>query len=272
MLGKLIKHEFKATARLIPIMMGASLLLFGLFELSHALKLSGLVATAYILLILALAGMLLIAFIVAFMRYYKSMVTNEAHLSFTLPVKPGELYFSRLIVSAAWALLSFILFVVLLLFSVATMLNMSVGDMFSSMRGSIEGLGAANIFTTSFWVTAVILVLYSGFSLLVSGYFCLTVSAIRPFERMRLGAAALCALALYLANEIIGGVLVFFLPLGITVDQNGWAFATQSMYSGIHAAGNTQVIGIGSIIYGIVMCVVLLFLTVRLTRTRLNVR
>lgn len=121
MLGKLLKHEFKATARLfLPLYL--IVLIFGLINrVTNVFKIVGnsisfnlqttlsIISTMlYFALIVAILAMTLIIMI---QRFYKNLLGNEGYLMFTLPVKPWQHIVSKLIISILWIVLSFIVII-----------------------------------------------------------------------------------------------------------------------------------------------------------------
>lgn len=119
MLSKLLKHEFKATARLL---LPLYLVLFVLtivdrFVLGLNLKgtlglIPGFTTFAYVISILAIA---VVSFVIIILRFYKNLMTDEGYLMFTLPVKPQQLINSKLIVSFVWNIVSVLMILASLL-------------------------------------------------------------------------------------------------------------------------------------------------------------
>lgn len=114
MLGKLIKHEFKATGR---IMMGLLAALIGIsvlywitgnidFDNAAVAMVNGLVSVGYVLILIASFSVTLVYMIV---RFYKSMLGDEGYLSFTLPVKTGQLILAKWITAVVWIILTVLL-------------------------------------------------------------------------------------------------------------------------------------------------------------------
>lgn len=115
MLGKLIKHEFRATARIMLPVMGALMVLALLANLSIRGLTSGLsdvpVLRILFVLIVVFFGIAIIATIVMAIvlmvsRFYRNLLKDEGYLMFTLPVSAHELVWSKLIVSMVWFLLT----------------------------------------------------------------------------------------------------------------------------------------------------------------------
>ncbi|MBQ3076962.1 MAG: hypothetical protein IJC43_03800 [Clostridia bacterium] len=112
---KLIKHEFRATRRLmLPLL--AALLATSLLTRFSAdfltavgdpggffVMLAGLLSTTYS--VLAFSAGFITAFFMA-QRFYRSMLGDEGYLSFTLPVSVHQLVLSRLLVAVFWFALS----------------------------------------------------------------------------------------------------------------------------------------------------------------------
>ena len=113
MLGKLIKHEFRATARIMLPVMGALLALALLANLS----LRGLTGDANDITVLRILFVLTVIFfgigvvatavmavVIMVSRFYRNLLKDEGYLMFTLPVSVHELVWSKLLVSLVWFL------------------------------------------------------------------------------------------------------------------------------------------------------------------------
>ncbi|NLX70323.1 MAG: hypothetical protein GX024_05425 [Clostridiales bacterium] len=117
MLGKLMKYEIKATARLfLPLY--AALLVFSLinrflnpFAIGESINninlqftIRAISMTAYVLLLL---GTLVMTVVIMIQRFYKNLLGDEGYLMFTLPVKTWQHIISKLLISMMWTILSF---------------------------------------------------------------------------------------------------------------------------------------------------------------------
>ena len=118
MLGKLIRHEFRATGRIMLPVMGALLALALLANLSIRGLTSGLsdVPLLRILFILitvffgiAIVAAVVMTVVLMVSRFYRNLLRNEGYLMFTLPVSAHALVWSKLIVSLVWFLLTALL-------------------------------------------------------------------------------------------------------------------------------------------------------------------
>jgi len=131
MLSKLLKYEFKATARVF-IYMYISLLLFSLinrfvnpFDILNkttsfnlAALLSVVTITTYFIV---LVGVMIVTLVMLIQRFYKNLLGNEGYLMFTLPVKPWMHIVSKLVTAVVWTILSMLTAICsILIFSGAT--------------------------------------------------------------------------------------------------------------------------------------------------------
>ena len=108
MLTKLLKHEFRATARIMgPLYLVLLAVALG-FNFSARLMdtgsvilnvLSALVILAYVV---AVIGVFVVSFILMLQRFYKNLLGDEGYIMFTLPVSVHQHVWSKLIVSAVW--------------------------------------------------------------------------------------------------------------------------------------------------------------------------
>jgi len=108
MLGKLLKFEMKATARILlplyPLVIILALvnkLLFSLLKQDNIVTtiISSISITAYIISTLVIFAL---TFIIMIQRFYKNLLKEEGYLSFTLPVTTTQHILSKLLVSSFW--------------------------------------------------------------------------------------------------------------------------------------------------------------------------
>lgn len=116
MLGKLLKHELRATSRIMLPVYALLVISTGLFvlfvNLSNrydvlALEVFRMITGAIFCITIVGVSVLTLALMVY--RFYKNYMTDEGYLMFTLPVSTGELIWSKLIVSVVWSLASSVL-------------------------------------------------------------------------------------------------------------------------------------------------------------------
>lgn len=114
MLGKLLKHEWKAVWK-VPTLLIGILMLAGLIAgLTFSMPIwdsdwVGLPMSGVMLIMtffFALSGVNIGITIYLGVRYYKSMFTDEGYLTHTLPVSARELFLSKVITMSAWNLIA----------------------------------------------------------------------------------------------------------------------------------------------------------------------
>lgn len=110
MLGKLLKHEFRATGRIMLPLIAAELLVSVLAGLSvrglARMQNMSFLHTFYILTLvifgLGLFAIAVVAFVLMIQRFYKSLLRDEGYLSMTLPVTVDAHIWAKLLTSFAW--------------------------------------------------------------------------------------------------------------------------------------------------------------------------
>lgn len=116
MLGKLLKHEWRATWKVPTLLISLNILCSLAAGLSFALPIwdsdwVGLPISAVMVLMLfyfAIIGSTLGITIYMAVRYYKNMYTDEGYLTHTLPVTARQLFLTKVINMCAWSLLSMV--------------------------------------------------------------------------------------------------------------------------------------------------------------------
>ena len=116
MLRKLLKHEFRATGRimlplyliLLATAIGANFSTRGLLETDLKVLdlLGGLLVMAFAVAIIAVFVM---SMVVMVQRFYKNLLQDEGYVMMTLPVSVHQQVWSKLIVSAVWFALTILI-------------------------------------------------------------------------------------------------------------------------------------------------------------------
>ena len=115
MLRKLLKHEFRATGRImLPLSLivlgtavGANLSVRVLMETSNKVLnlLGGLLIAAFAV---AIFGVCIMSMVVMVRRFYKNLLQDEGYVMMTLPVSVHQHIWSKLLVSAVWFALTIV--------------------------------------------------------------------------------------------------------------------------------------------------------------------
>lgn len=163
MLGKLIKHEFRATGRIMLPLLGAELLLSVLAGLSvrglGRIEDMGFLGMSYVttlvVFILGLFALWVVAFVLMIQRFYKNLLRDEGYITMTLPASVDEQIWAKLLVSFVWfiavTVISFI--TLLILASIGAEVNfpqnIDLGEFNSDVFRPI-GIGNLVLFTLEF--------------------------------------------------------------------------------------------------------------------------
>lgn len=133
MLGRLIKHELKATSR---ILIPAFLVWFGIavfqkiaLMMSHTGEELFLVISS-VMFFLATMAVSIIILVIIILRLYKSQLGDQGYLTFTLPVRTESVVLSKVIMAAIWQ-------IVLVLLSILCMFMMLNNDAIEILKSDI---------------------------------------------------------------------------------------------------------------------------------------
>ncbi len=147
MLGKLMKYELKATARvflplfalIIPMSLLTKIFLnttADSFEIPRMITMS-----VYVILIVALFVM---TFIVTIQRFYRNLLGDEGYLSFTLPVKTHTHIDAKLLVTLIWVLLSTLIAAIsIFILAVDGQTMRKIGELLSQLNPFLAKYGAS---------------------------------------------------------------------------------------------------------------------------------
>jgi len=145
MLGKLLKHEFRATGRIMLPVYGAVLLLALLANVSIRMLSGnvgpllsiffGLIVAAFGICIVA-AGVMTLVLMVK--RFYTNYLKDEGYLMHTLPVSVHGLVWSKMIVSIVWFAATFAVIGLVLLLTAIIQTDTSLAQFFAGFPSWAE--------------------------------------------------------------------------------------------------------------------------------------
>ena len=146
MLGKLLKHEFRATGRIMLPLLGVELLLSvlaglsvrGLDRIGDMSFLGVTYITTLIVFFLGLFAVGVVAVVLMIQRFYRNLLRDEGYLSMTLPVTVDAHIWAKLLTSFAWfaleAILSVLAVGVVLSINVSLREELWIWDLFEDFR------------------------------------------------------------------------------------------------------------------------------------------
>lgn len=116
MLSKLLRHEFRATGRimlpvyaLLLVSCGGCTLFGSLLGRYPESTVLSVVQTVFATLFGVTTFGMLLTLVLMVYRFYKNLMTDEGYLMFTLPVSRSQLIWSKLLVALVWSVLSTVL-------------------------------------------------------------------------------------------------------------------------------------------------------------------
>ncbi|MDE5780545.1 MAG: hypothetical protein K2I03_03590 [Lachnospiraceae bacterium] len=117
MLGKIIKHEFKATYKVYLLLFISLFTITALNKTTEYVPLDNTIWNIikmflFVAWIILLMFMVMGAMLLAVVRFYKTMVKDEGYLTHTLPVKKSQLIIGKFITSLIWMIVSFIMLII----------------------------------------------------------------------------------------------------------------------------------------------------------------
>ena len=124
MLGKLMKYDMKYMARILPwlyvggLAFSALMTAFILVIKDATLLFLGIYAS-YFMFIIAVEAISVCSSVFMMVRIYKNMFSDEGYLTFTLPVKNGDVLNSKIFTGAIWTFISGTVAVVMIAMPIA---------------------------------------------------------------------------------------------------------------------------------------------------------
>lgn len=220
MLGKLLKHEFRATARVMWVIYAAMLALsvgshFAIRymdrpETHQLLRVLAVMVT--FLWVLALIFGAVMTLVLMVQRFHKNYLTDEGYLMFTLPVSIHSMIFSKLIVAIVWTILTVL--VMMLGIGLAVLDSTALQIAAEFIRRAVQ-LTTAQITLNA---TAIVIELAVVVILGIAG------SMMQFYAAMSLGYgftghkalwSVICYFAITVVFQIIGSVMLIGTPTGL---------------------------------------------------------
>lgn len=273
MLGKLLKHEFKATARTMLPMFGVVVLLSVLANLGFAQIadsengaldiLFGLFIFAFFL---GLFTMGVMAMVVMIQRFYKNVLGDEGYLTLTLPVNVHEIVWSKLIVSFVWFLVTGLIAMAAVFIAVFTLTYTELGEMFQNMPsfGEMMRMFFAETGVTPWQLTGAVSQ-FAAMIILSSLTGCLHFYAAMALGHSFSNNKVLLSVVFFIAISFVFSFVSSL--LGIFVE--GLAM-TVTVEAGSSVMTTLQELSLGSMIYTLIEGVILYLLTTYCLKHRLN--
>lgn len=267
MLGKLIKNEFKSTARRVAWIYAVGGVTLLMLLLGYATEKVWLGALASLVLMIVGFIVLIVTFVAIATQYNRSMFGAEGYLTFTLPVSSNQLLASKVIVSSVWVLLSYIVYVGTMVITIVYAQQQVDETMKEAVMMFLYMAGVPTV--TSLVEMAIFFVvdMFIGIFFLVSAvYFSLSLANTRIFQQHSAFAAICIALVLLFAGTILAYLATIYLPITMYVKDGHMAlnFAKNMI--------NSKGFGIGGLFVSLILAISLLSGTKYLIGTKTNIK
>ncbi len=207
MLVKLMKQDLRATGRVMLPLYLAAIILAALMRLITVFQRSAVDSrfwniftgiTAFLVGV-AIVALVIMTFVMMVWRFYKNYMTDEGYLMFTLPVRTGELIFSKLITTLFWYLCTGV--VVML----AVLILGSGGNTSIEIFGVNEFLEAfSGAQKTGAIVVGLLMVLISGISGVLELYACMSIG--QSFKKNKVFMMVVFFFVFSIATSIVSSV------------------------------------------------------------------
>ncbi|MCR5716394.1 MAG: hypothetical protein K6G23_06095 [Lachnospiraceae bacterium] len=242
MLGKLIKHDFIATWKVIVgitallVVIGSAASCFlRFFPLDQELNDIQQVTLIFLAMgyIVALVALSVIGFVYLVIHYYRNLYTTQGYLSFTLPASITQVVTSRMIVGIVW------MFVLLLGACAAVLLpsagffgaitaeaNITMEEFFADLAEVINDYQLNGL--SSFLVRTVLASALDAIASLMMIYFAISVGQL--WEKHKIIGSILC----YFGAAFVAGLVETIVAVGSSPFN---LFETQAVLSDIEVAG-----------------------------------
>lgn len=270
MLKKLVKHEFKETARLlIPLNLivvamtaiGAIMLSAKIFQ-EHYIGIFG--PLSIMLYILSIFCLFILTAVFLTMRYYKTVYGRQGYLTHTLPVSTTSILNTKILVAAFWLYAALIITIlcILLLVRVAVGSAWDSAQILSTLTQMAQStdMSISEIVLTLFCTVTVTLL-----CLVFTVCACLAIGQL--FQQHRIAAAVGAYVVIYIIQQIMSLIGLFVLGIryvGVITETS----------AGVPAANNSAFLFRSTMwmqsILALIFIVIFYFICHQITRKKLN--
>lgn len=275
MLRKLMKHEFRATGRIIlPLFLlvvvtalGANLSTRTLLEVdNHFLNILGvLLMTAFVL---AIIGVCMMSFVLMIHRFHTNLLQDEGYVMMTLPVSVHQQVWSKLLVSIAWFLLTGIvvcLSFVILAYDVG--LVHEILQFFADLWNELWQVNSAYMMHgTAFLAEILVLMIITCIASCLQFYSAMAIG--HSFSNRKVLWSVVCFFGIQFLQQLIGTLLISVLSMTGLPNVLEQLFLSLQLNESIFAASH---LGLGMAILGsLLYSAIFYFLTTYFLKNRLN--
>lgn len=273
MLGKLIKHEIKHSARYTMVIYAAvvaAIAVMGLSLLTGSTWLG--VVSCFALYVVGFAAVV-VTLVSVIKNFYDTLFSRQGYLTLTLPVKGSTLLISKIIVSFLWIIVSFVamgLTFLVIFYYGKKQSNGAIESLWSviSMSGLLEALPSASVII-KFVAVMVVMAIATIITYVGYVYFTVTLANTRLLQNHPKLFGGLIFFGIVMVVNTISTKLTEVLPLTVNVSTTSVYFSfTQMGYE----ADVLLSYGIGGTIFSALVAVGLLFATGYILEHKVNLK
>lgn len=220
MVKKLIRYDFRSFFRLI---FPAQLILIGIAGINRIVQLfepaendatyTSVFGSSVALFIVGCIALILLTLIVAMVRFYQGMYSNEGYLSHTLPVKPSQHIISKLLTAFLFELGSVLAIFISL--NVITLGDVNI-EVYKAIGYLVKELfGEYGVHSMLFIVEVILCALISMLTTVLMLYMCISIGQLAKKKKILLAVGVL--FGLYVLGQMLGTVLIIIVA---TMDPN----------------------------------------------------
>lgn len=274
MLGKLIKHEFKASAHSVLNIYLAAAITIVIMLLSYAVKIRWISALSTVALLIISVLAVVITIIAVIAGFYKTLYGSQGYLSFTLPVKSGQLLGAKALVSFVWILLSYIICIGIFV-GVYFYVSAKVGEntvenikMLLQVFGGVSTKAIGQMII--FFVVSIIMQIAV---LIAEIYFSITLANTRAFQKIGAVSAIFIFFGVFVLMQIVTAVLTTYVPVTLYYDPLAAGGGLALSFSQSMIQNPTGVnLGLTGLVFEIIAAAALFFTTGWLMKNKINVK
>ena len=231
-----------------------------IFENTDSTVYNTVFTSSIVLYVIAAVICLLLTLIVAIVRFYQGMYTNEGYLSHTLPVTPAQHIFSKMIVSMIVE--SGSLFAIFLSLCIATLgdVNIELWKAGFFLLGEAFDVFRANM--VFYIIEFIMLVLCGSAMTLMKLYFCISMGQLAKKKKVLLAFGVY--FALYFVRQVIGTIWIIIVSL-----NEEWVESIME-WIGDHGEAFMHIALCGGIVLSLIIGAVYFFITRYIMSKKLN--
>ncbi len=217
MLGKLIKHEFKNTSKVMlaiyGLVLGVTLLgtiVFALMNPDVNTDFSEFVTSSLMLLYgLSIFALFIVTYVYVCVHFYKTMYSDQGYLTHTLPVSTLSTFHVKLLVSFCWMLGALLL---LLLSVFMLLIGATHGKIFEAFNAEFwtelnVSFSTIGISPGEFWAVIILNLIISCVSYLLLVYASMSIGQL--FNQNKIGFSIVAGIAIYFVEQILNTMMTF---------------------------------------------------------------